>query len=70
MAELLGHEQLSLMKPVGKIVPGGVMMLLFPLLVLPLTGEELVFETDVRPIFKEACFHCHGESGPERYSEG
>ena len=63
MAELLGHEQLSLMKPVGKIVPGGVMMLLFPLLVLPLTGEELVFETDVRPIFKEACFHCHGESG-------
>ena len=39
--------------------PGGV---------LPLAAEELVFETDVRPIFKEACFHCHGEGG-EREGE-
>ena len=38
-------------------------MIFFPLVVLPLPAEELVFETDVRPIFKEACFHCHGEGG-------
>lgn len=24
---------------------------------------SLVFEKDVRPIFKASCFHCHGESG-------
>ena len=38
-------------------------MIFFPLVVLPLPAEELVFETDVRPIFKEACFHYHGEGG-------
>jgi len=38
-------------------------MIVFPLAALPLSAEELVFETDVRPIFKEACFHCHGEGG-------
>jgi len=38
-------------------------MILLPLAALPLSAEELVFETDVRPIFKEACFHCHGEGG-------
>ncbi len=38
-------------------------MIVFPLMVLVLSAEEFVFETDVRPIFKEACFHCHGEGG-------
>ena len=33
------------------------------LVVLPIqtSGKELFFETDIRPIFKASCFHCHGE---------
>ena len=26
-----------------------------------LADPELTFEKDVRPIFKQHCFHCHGE---------
>ena len=28
-----------------------------------LRAKELLFETDVRPILKASCFHCHGEGG-------
>jgi cytochrome c553 len=30
---------------------------------LPVTANSLHFETDVRPILKAHCFHCHGEAG-------
>jgi len=29
-------------------------------------SEALKFETDVRPILKAACFHCHGEEKKKR----
>ena len=31
-------------------------------------SEALKFETDVRPILKAACFHCHGEEKKKRAS--
>ena len=43
MEELLCYEQLSSMKTLGQRMPGRVRVLLFPLVVLPLAGEELVF---------------------------
>jgi len=27
---------------------------------------SVVFEADVRPIFKAQCFHCHGENGTSK----
>ena len=33
---------------------------------ISLTAAPVLFEKDIRPIFKEHCFQCHGEDGKEK----
>ena len=33
---------------------------------LQLRAAPVLFEKDIRPIFKEHCFQCHGEDGKEK----
>lgn len=41
----------------------GFSILTVPLALATEAGSPILFEKDVRPVFKTHCFHCHGEDG-------